>query len=216
VPSVNQQSLREEFDTLKARFEQQCTAGCMRPDNRALFQSLLLLMELLIAVLMEKRTPKTPTNSSQPSSQAPDVDTARHSGRHSTGKPLDKTRCANTRTHETVETVTLDACAYCGEPLDDSACQGHERRTQIDIIFEKRVRHVDAEIKTCSRCHKPAHASFPAGLAGPLQYGAGIKAYALQLLMAQMVSLKRIQQSIETRIGQTLAEATILKFVLQS
>ena len=50
---------------------------------------------------------------------------------------------------------------------------------------------------------------------GPLQYGPGIKAYALNLLIAQMVSLKRVQQSIQTLIGQLISEATLLKYVLQ-
>ncbi|WP_294077941.1 hypothetical protein, partial [Thiolapillus sp.] len=31
-------------------------------------------------------------------------------------------------------------------------CQGVERRTRIDIIFEKVVTHVDAEIKQCPQC----------------------------------------------------------------
>ena len=50
---------------------------------------------------------------------------------------------------------------------------------------------------------------------GPLQYGPGVKAYALNLLIAQMLSLKRVQQSIQTLIGLAISEATILKYVLQ-
>jgi transposase len=50
---------------------------------------------------------------------------------------------------------------------------------------------------------------------GPLQYGPGVKAYARNLLIAQMLSLKRVQQSIQTLIGLAISEATILKYVLQ-
>jgi transposase-like protein len=50
---------------------------------------------------------------------------------------------------------------------------------------------------------------------GPLQYGSGIKGYILNLLIAQMISLKRVQQSIRTLIGQVISEATILKYVMQ-
>ena len=50
---------------------------------------------------------------------------------------------------------------------------------------------------------------------GPLQYGPGIKAYALNLLIAQMLSLKRVQQSIRTLVGQAISEASILKYVMQ-
>ena len=52
-------------------------------------------------------------------------------------------------------------------------------------------------------------------MAGPLQYGPGIKSYVLNLLIAQMLSLKRVQQSIRTLIGMILSEATILKYVMQ-
>ena len=58
-------------------------------------------------------------------------------------------------------------------------------------------------------------APFPETFSGPVQYGSGIKAYALNLLMSQMISLKRVQQSIQTLIGLMISEATILKYVLQ-
>jgi transposase len=74
---------------------------------------------------------------------------------------------------------------------------------------------VDAEIKQCPGCQSQAKGRFPADMHGPLQYGTGIKAYALNLLIAQMLSLKRVQQSIRTLIGTILSEATILKYVMQ-
>ncbi|WP_419613355.1 hypothetical protein, partial [Thiolapillus sp.] len=40
------------------------------------------------------------------------------------------------------------------------------------------------------------------------QYGSGIRGYVMNLLIAQMISLKRVQQSIQTLIGQILSEAT--------
>lgn len=86
--------------------------------------------------------------------------------------------------------------------------------TQVDLVFEKVVRHVDAEIKPCSQCGAETRGPFPEAFSGPLQYGPGIKAYALNLLIAQMVSLKRVQQSIQTLIGRVLSEATLLKVVL--
>jgi len=56
---------------------------------------------------------------------------------------------------------------------------------------------------------------FPADMAGPLQYGAGIKAYGINLLLAQMVSLQRVQQLMSALIGQLISEATLLQLVLQ-
>ena len=77
MATVNKSSLRAEFDALKARFESLCAAGKMSADSRALFDALLMLFELLMAVFMEKHTPKSSANSSLPASQSPNDETAR-------------------------------------------------------------------------------------------------------------------------------------------
>jgi len=216
VASVNKQSLREEFDALKGRFEQQCAEGRMTGENRDLFQALLMLLQLLMAVFMEKHTPKTSTNSSKPSSQTPKDETAiSRAGTHGKGKALDQARSSNTRTVETVQVAKVSFCEHCAEDLRKAPCRGHERRTKIDIVFEKVVVHVHAEVKRCPQCRMQSRGPFPETFSGALQYGPGIKAYALNLLIAQMLSLKRVQQSIQTLIGLVISEATILKYVLQ-
>ena len=216
MPSVNSQSLREEFTALKERFGQLSSDGKVGAESRALIEALLMLMQVLMAVFMEKNTRKTSTNSSKPSSQTEkDESAVSHAGTHTKGKAFDPSRSANTRTVETVQVSRVSSCEECGEDLRDVRPRGHERRTQIDIVFEKVLSHVDAEIKSCPHCGSETRAPFPETFSGPLQYGAGIKAYALNLLMAQMISLKRVQQTIQTLIGQVISEATILKYVLQ-
>jgi transposase len=216
MASVNKQSLREEFDTLKARFERLAADGKMAAESRALFQAMLMLFEVLMAVFMEKRTAKDSRNSSLPSSQtAKDDDTATRPGSNTKGKAQNDTLAGNMRTIETIQVAPVTECETCGEDLSNTACQGHERRTRIDIIFEKLVSHVDAEIKQCPQCQAQTKGRFPADMPGPLQYGPGIKAYVLNLLIAQMLSLKRVQQSIKTLIGQAVSEATLLKYVMQ-
>jgi hypothetical protein len=215
VASVNKQSLREEFETLKGRFGQLSADGKITAESRALFEALLMLLRVLMAVFLEKSTPKTSANSGKPSSQMPKDETAAtRPGTHSKGKTFDETRSANTRTVESVAVSKADFCEECGEDLRGVPAHGHERRTQIDIVFEKVVTHVDAELKECPNCDAPATGPFPQGFSGPLQYGAGIKAYVLNLLIAQMISLKRVQHSIQTLIGAVISEATILKYVL--
>ena len=76
MSSVNKHSLREEVDTLKAQFERLCTEGKMGSESRALFQAMLTLFNLLMAVFMERRTTKDSKNSSKPSSQTAKDDTA--------------------------------------------------------------------------------------------------------------------------------------------
>ncbi len=215
MASVNKQSLREEFEALKERFSQLCTDGKITAESRALFEALLMLLQVLMAVFMEKNTPKNSSNSSKPSSQTPKDETAvGRAGTHSQGKAYHETRSANTRTVESVQVSKVSFCEDCGEDLRAVPCQGHERRTQIDIVFEKLVTHVDAQIKPCPHCGAQARGPFPEAFCGPLQYGAGIKAYVLNLLLAQMISLKRVQHSIQTLIGLVICEATILKYLL--
>jgi len=215
VASVNKESLREEFGALKGRFTRLSADGKITAESRALVEALLMLLQVLMAVFMEKHTPKNSTNSSKPASQSPKDDTAlTRAGTHGKGKVLNETRSGNTRTVESVQISPVNFCEECGEDLHKIPCQGYERRTQIDIVFEKVVTHVDAEIKPCPHCGTEARGSFPEAFCGPLQYGAGIKAYALNLLIAQMLSLKRVQQSLHTLLGQVISEATILKYVL--
>ena len=52
-------------------------------------------------------------------------------------------------------------------------------------------------------------------MAGPLQYGNGLKAYIINLLVSQMISLNRVQKLIKTLIGEILSEATLLKFIFR-
>ena len=216
MATVNKQSLTEEFDTLKASFERLCAEDKMAEESRALFQAMLMLFEVLMAVFMEKITKKDNTNSSKPSSQTEKDDSAiTHPGANGKGKVQNGNLCGNTRTVETVQVAEVHVCDTCGEDLSEVSCGGHERRTRIDIVFEKVVSHVDAQIKQCPRCETQTKGAFPVDMPGPLQYGAGIKAYVLNLLIAQMISLKRIQQSIKTLIGLAISEATILKYVIR-
>jgi len=216
MASVNKQSLREEFGTLKDEFTRLSSEGKMTVESRALFQALLMLFELLLAVFMEKHTPKDNKNSSKPSSQTPKDETATHNkGSKGKGNGQNDALSSNTRTVATTRVVKVNACETCGEDLSDVPSQQRERRTKIDIIFEKVVTHVDAEIKTCPECQAQTKGSFPTDMSGPLQYGAGIKAYLLTLLIAQMISLSRIQKLIKTLIGLAISEATMLKYVLQ-
>ena len=83
------------------------------------------------------------------------------------GPSYNDARCANTRTRS-ARVLSVDACQRCGEDLTDAACTGHERRTLIDIVFEKVVRHADAQIKHCPRCHAETRARFPHQMPGLL------------------------------------------------
>jgi len=114
---------------------------------------------------------------------------------------------------ETVTILPVMSCTVCGADLSGAPCRQHERRTKIDIVFEKVVEHVDAQIKDCPRCDATVKAAFPADMLGPLQYGSGLKAYSVNLIICQMVALNRVQKIIKSMIGVVIAEATLLNFV---
>jgi len=105
-------------------------------------------------------------------------------------------------------------CDVCGEALTDVACQHIERRTKIDIVFEKVVEHVDAEVKLCPSCDSRNKGEFPVDMPGPLQYGSGLKAYVINLLVCHIVAINRTQKWVKSMIGVIISEATLLKFVL--
>jgi hypothetical protein len=137
MASVNKASLREEFTALKGRFEQHCAKGEVSAELRALVEALLLLFELLLAVFLEKTTPKTSRNSGLPPSQTgKDEDqSASKPGTRTTGQTPAHHRSHHTRTIETVTRVPVERCAHCGEDLRNTPGHGHERRTLIDIVF---------------------------------------------------------------------------------
>ena len=131
MASLNKASLREEFETLKGQFERLCTEGKMAEESRTLFQAMLMLFEVLMAVFMEKSTRKNNRNSSLPSSQTgKDDDTAPQSGTNAKGKRDNNTRSGNTRTVETVALAPVDRCHSCGEDLSDMPI----RLTQVSTI----------------------------------------------------------------------------------
>ena len=138
-----------------------------------------------------------------------------HQGNNGKGKNENDTRAKNTRVHEKVGLSTVSFCDVCAEDLNDAPCVHVERRTKIDIIFGKVVEHVDAEVKRCRSCKAPVKGEFPTDMHGPLQYGDGLKAFVINLLVCQMVALNRVQKLVKSIIGEVISEATLLKFVFR-
>ena len=177
MASLNRQSLREQFTALKEHFGQLSREGKVGAESRAVIEALLMVMQVRMAMFIEKKIPKTSANSSKPSSRTEKDDSAlSHPGGHTQGKAFDSSRSGNTRTVQTVAISKVSACEECGEDLREVRPRGHERRTQIDMVFEKVLSHVDAEIKSCPHCGTDTRAPPPESFSGPEQYGSGIKA----------------------------------------
>lgn len=216
MATLNKQSVRDEINRVKTEFDQLCRAGKVSAEVKALMSALLLVVELILSVFLEKTTKKNHKNASIPSSQTDkDETTASQQGRHGKGKKEHHSHVQNTRTVEHVSVLRVHHCGQCGEDLETTSAQEHERRTLIDIVFEKVVAHHDAEIKQCPTCQTTTKADFPEALSGPLQYGAGLKAYVINLVVCQMVALGRVQKLVNSMAGIVLAEASILRFILR-
>ncbi len=216
--SINKASVREQFDEIKEDFNQRSKAGEVPKDLALLFKSLFMLFEIVLSVFMEKQTKKTGKNSSIPSSQTEPDETSNdpnQSGRHSKRRKNTKGSFSNQSERTTQRTIKVNSCDTCGEGLSDQEPEAIERRTLIDIVFYKVTQHHDAEIKTCGTCETVNKGRFPRHLQGPLQYGKGLKAYLLNLIIVQMVSLNRVQQMAFALIGQMISEAVMLKYVIQ-
>jgi len=216
MANLDKSSVRNEVSRLKADFEQLCADGKITSESKVLMNSMFMIIELILSIFLEKLTKKNSNNSSIPPSQT-DLDESAlgHQGSHGKGKKNNGSTARNNRVKETVTLATVDTCAVCGEDLTTTVCTHHERRTKIDIVFEKVVEHVDAEVKQCPSCETIVKGQFPADMHGPLQYGDGLKAFVINLLVCQMVALKRVQGLVNAMVGVVIAEATLLKFILR-
>lgn len=215
MASVNTTSIREEVARVEEEFSRLSEQGQLSAESRALFHSLLMIVNLLVTIFMEKSTRKTSRNSSLPPSQTSEDNSSPKPRTQGKGLEQNDESFVNSRTVESSAIARVDRCSHCGENLSMVAVMDHERRTLIDIVFEKRVDHIDAQIKRCPCCKHIAKGEFPSSMTGPVQYGPGIKAYVLNLLVVQMVSLNRVQKLLKTLIGRALSEAVMLKYVLQ-
>ena len=80
-------------------------------------------------------------------------------------------------------------------------------------MFEVVERRVDAGIKDCPDCRARTKGRFPDDMPGPLQYGAGLQAFIINLPVAHMLSLRRAVAPVQAISGLRLSEATCPGYV---
>jgi len=216
MANVDKTSIRNEVNRLKDDFDKLCSEGKITGEIKVLMDSMLLILNLMLSIFLEKKTKKNSENSSIPSSQTEeDNSSLGKEGSKGKGKSENDNVADNATVNEKVILSSVLFCDVCGEELENTPCQHIERRTKIDIIFEKVVEHVDAEVKLCPACDSTTKGEFPADMPGPLQYGSGLKAYIITLLVCHMVAINRVQKLVKSMIGVVISEATLLKFVLR-
>ena len=165
MASIDKQSVREEFNKIKSQLEDLEKRKKVSSELSVLVGALIMLMELMLAIFLEKKTKKDSRNSSKPSSQTnKDESSLNQQGSKGKGKIENSDLAENTRISESATIITVDDCDNCGEDLTNVPNDGYERRTKIDIVFEKTVEHIDGEIKKCPDCHEIAKAQFPSDM----------------------------------------------------
>ena len=97
MASLDKTSVREEVGRLKADFDRLSAEGKISAEIRALMNSLFMIIELILAVFLERSTKKDSQNSSKPSSQTKKDESAlSHPGSNDKGQSENKGLAKNT------------------------------------------------------------------------------------------------------------------------
>lgn len=98
MATMNKTSIRDEVDRLKQDFEQLCSDDKVSSEIQVVMNSLLVVVELILAIFLEKKTRK---NSSLAPSQTEKDETAtsnsasKGKGKKVYGKPRSQSPCSN-------------------------------------------------------------------------------------------------------------------------
>jgi transposase len=136
MANLDKTSVKDEVNRLKADFDRLGKEGKVTSESQAIMNSLFMIIELILAIFLERSTDKNSKNSSKPSSQTDKDESAlSHAGSNGKGKRENKDQARNTRVKETVTISQVLTCDVCAEDLSKVSCIDHERRTKIDIVF---------------------------------------------------------------------------------
>jgi transposase len=102
-------------------------------------------------------------------------------------------------------------CRHCGQSLQRRKAIGHEKRQVFDLPqVQMQVTEHRAEIKSCARCGKETHATFPHEVSHAVQYGSEIKAQMVYLNTEQHLPLERTCDLLDEFYNHRLSEGTIV------
>jgi len=69
MANIDKKSVRSEVDKVKAEFKSLCDSGKVSNEVKVLMNSMLMIMELILSIFLERQTRKNSKNSSLPPSQ---------------------------------------------------------------------------------------------------------------------------------------------------
>ena len=140
----------------------------------------MAVLNIIVTVLLEKKTRKNSANSGLPPSRNSGPNGNRNKQDHDRNKK--GAQLENSRKEATSAMVSASSCAKCGSSLNNVEVTAVEERTKIDIIYEITEHTVQSEVKDCPSCCHENKDKFPDGMDGKVQYGIGIKASIINFL----------------------------------
>jgi len=93
-------------------------------------------------------------------------------------------------------------CVHCQAGLFAAMATGAEARQVFDLPAPRlEVTEHRGQIYSCARCRKTTKAAFPAGVIGPAQYGARLRAAAIYLNAQQLIPEDRVAEIMDDLLG---------------
>ncbi|MBF0366406.1 MAG: transposase [Oligoflexia bacterium] len=210
---MSKDSIRDKITKLQQESEAILKTKNLNADVRFFIQSMMSILEIVVAVLLEKKTRKNSSNSGLPPSKNNGSNGNRNKNSGQRANLGDQIQ--NTRNITNEEVTTPAECSNCGIDLSQEKSLKSETRKKIDILYEIITTVVTAKIVECPKCGEINKGPFPKDMNGPLQYGIGIKAMIINFSIVQMMSLERIQEYLKGLIGGLISQAIMLKYIAQ-
>lgn len=212
------ESIRKKIKDAKAKIEKAKSSGKISSEASDLIDTLLLIIEIMVEVFLEKKVRKNSSNSGIPPSQ----DIGVHNDRNKDNKDNEDKKkkklgaqLDNSRVEEKEHVLTPSKCNGCGENIADAPVKETEKRKLIDIEYVIKEETYTSQTKECPKCGEENQGEFPKGIDGPEQYGDSIKAAIINYLIVQMMPLQRVGEHLKGLIGRFISPATMLKYITQ-
>lgn len=214
-----------ELENEKTELQKQLLSALARIEELA-GEKTELQKQLLSALArieeLERQKQKNSRNSSRPPS-SDGLGRKTHSQRRPSGKASGGQEGHAGRTlsmKEQPDRVTPHvpaSCEHCGTNLQQTTGGVVERRQVWDVppiqleVCEHQVQEV-----CCPHCGQLNRGCFPAEITAPVQYGAGVKAWAVYLNQYHLVPMERTCEILSTGLGAAISQGTLARWVQEA
>jgi len=208
------QRLREQVAQRDARIQQQDTLLCQQSQQMQQMQAQIAALTQQVKDLQD-RLAKDSHNSSLPPSSDRFVrqpKSLRNKSEKKTGgqEGHQGTTLRFAEVPDEVIEHRVTVCASCQHDLREVEACVTLRRQVVDMPAPRLlVQEHRAEQKQCPRCQHITLASFPTGVAAPIQYGPLIGAAAVYLTQQQLLPLERTCEVLRDLVGVQMSEGTV-------